>query len=62
MAKKAVTKTVSMKAVRGSLKTAIARLKKLKDPKAQQLAADLAAFQTAKLNCHQTMLFRFTIS
>jgi hypothetical protein len=60
MAKKAATKEVSMVKVHGSLDKAIAKLKKIKDPKAQQLMADLVTFRTVTTKCGQTMVFKFT--
>jgi len=60
MAKKAAVKKVSMKGVHGKLARAVAQLKKIKDPQAQKLAADIVAFNNAKLRCGQTMVFKFT--
>jgi hypothetical protein len=59
---KVATKKVSMKGVHGKLASAIAQLKKIKDPKAQQLAADIVAFNNSKLRCGQTMVIKFSTS
>jgi hypothetical protein len=60
MAKSGViaTKKVSMKGIHGSLAKAIARLNKVKDPKAKKMIADLKTFQ-ASIKCGQSMVFKF---
>ena len=54
----AKTIEVRMRGVHKSLKNAIKKLKKSKDPDAKKLAAAMTDFN-AKSNCGQTNVFRF---
>ena len=61
MAKTAKPKKVkvSMRAVHREVRTAIAKLKKIKDPIAAQLVADLMMVNS-ETKCGQVMVFKFS--